>query len=60
MYAVFEDDGFYEVYDNKDEAKKCAAKLREYWRNAGRKISAYTRKMTKEEIEMWDRQRKTT
>lgn len=53
MYAVFENDGLYEVYDNKDEAKDCAAKLREYWRNNGKKISAYIRKMTKEEIEMW-------
>lgn len=50
MYVVFENDGFYEMFDNHDEAKECAAKLRECHRQKGRRPHANFRKMTKAEV----------
>ena len=48
-YAVFVDDGLYDVFDNKEKAKACAAKERAALRAEGRKDSCFVKKMTKEE-----------
>ena len=53
MYAVFENDGLYEVFDDKEEAKACAAKFRELHREEGWKPNAHVHKMTKAEEEMF-------
>lgn len=55
MYAVFENDGLYEMFDDHDEAKECAAKLREFHREEGRRPNANFRKMTKAEEAEWCR-----
>ena len=51
-YAVFYDDGLDEVYDDKDQAKAHAAKLRKADRAEGRRRSCYFKKLTREEEEM--------
>lgn len=48
-YAVFVDDGLYDVFDDKERAKECAAEERAALRAEGRKVSCFFKKMTKEE-----------
>ena len=48
MYAVFENDGL-------DEAKECAAELRAFHREEGRRPNANFHKMTKAEEAEWCR-----
>ena len=55
MYAVFEDDGLYEIFEDHDKAKECAARLRESHRDEGRRPSANFRKMTNAEVAEWCR-----
>lgn len=53
MYAVFENDGLYDIYQKKDEAKAVAAKLRENHRLNGYKPNAHIHKLTNEEKKYW-------
>lgn len=48
-YAVFVDDGLYEVFDDKERAKEYAAEQREKFRGEGRRVPCFVKKMTKEE-----------
>ena len=48
-YAVFVDDGLFDAFDDKEQAKACAAEERAALRAEGRKDSCFFRKMTKEE-----------
>lgn len=50
-YAVFYDDGLEEIYDDKDQAKAHAAKLREADRAEGHRRSCYFKKLTRQECE---------
>lgn len=52
-YAVFVDDGLYETYNTKDEAKNAAANIRANLRSEGRHDSCYVHKLTKDEMEMF-------
>ena len=53
-YAVFIDDGLDEIFNSKDEAKKYAANVRADLRSEGRHGSCYIKKLTKDEMEMFD------
>lgn len=53
-YAVFIDDGLDEIFNSKDEAKEYAANVRADLRSEGRQISCYIKKLTKDEMEMFD------
>ena len=52
-YAVFVDDGLYDVFDDKERAKECAAEQRENFRGEDRRVSCFVKKMTKEEERMF-------
>ena len=52
-YAVFVDDGLFDVFDDKEKAKACAAEERAVFRAEGRKDSCFVRKMTREEERMF-------
>lgn len=52
-YAVFVDDGLFDVFDDKEKAKACAAEERAALRAEGRKDSCFIRKMTKEQERMF-------
>lgn len=51
-YAVFIDDGFDRVFDDKERAKEYAKKTRENFRIFGIKDSCYVKKLTKDEIDL--------
>ena len=52
-YAVFVDDGLYDVFDDKERAKECAAGQREKFRDEDRRVPCFVKKMTKEEERMF-------
>jgi len=53
-YAVFIDDGLDEIFNSKDKAKEYAANVRVDLRSEGRHDSCYIKKLTKDEMEMFD------
>ena len=52
-YAIFVDDGLWDVLDGKEEAKSIAADMRCALRAGGRKDTCYVRKLTKKEEREW-------
>lgn len=53
-YAVFVDDGLDEIFNSKYEAKEYAANVRADFRSDCCHDSCYIKKLTKDEMEMFD------
>ena len=53
MYAVFLDDGLYDVYYSEDEANRVADNLIEDLEEECRKDSVYVKKLTDEEMKLF-------